>query len=311
MDQIGRIAAAPLLGVKAGGAATAAGRGAKKSGGWDPSGRWLSRAAAIFALLCVAGTARGADADLLHDPFHFSLGTFVVGTDTRVRVNGQATVGDEIDLEQVFGASDTNRFRLDGYWRFADRHKVRFLWFDWRFSAERAIEEEISFEGEAYPVGANVDCDSDFSVYELAYEYAFLRRQRYEITGSLGVHYTTFAVGLDAMVEVDDDPAARRTLSNEASVDAPLPVLGLRALWRVGHDFWLDASAQYFALSIDDYSGSLRDYRIALVWQPRTYLGVGVGYNSFTVDVRLDRPDYRGSLDWTYYGPQVFVSASF
>ena len=96
-----------------------------------------------------------------------------------------------------------------------------------------------------------------------------------------------------------------------ASVAAPLPVIGLRGIWDLSNDFWLDVTAQYFALSIDDIDGSLQDYRVLVTWQPRKWLGVGLGYNRFTLDVDVDKDDFNGSLDWTYSGPMIFYSASF
>lgn len=268
--------------------------------------------AAILAATATTAVAESRDADLLTDSFYVTLGTYIVGTNTTVRVDGEDSVGDRVDLDRTFGAgSDTNRFRIDGYWRFSDRHKLRFMWFDWNFRGTRTLEEDIVFDGETYPVGATAELSTRFSVYELAYEYAFLRRPDYELTGSFGIHYAELFTGLDAQVNLAGQPLAPLSLSNTARVDAPLPVLGARALWRIGGDWWLDASGQYFALSIDDYDGSLRDYRVAVVWQPTRYAGVGIGYNAFKVEVDLDTSDYRGSLDWAYYGPQIYFSASF
>jgi hypothetical protein len=85
----------------------------------------------------------------------------------------------------------------------------------------------------------------------------------------------------------------------------------VRGLWALPHDFWIEASAQYFALSIDEYDGSLQDYRAVVIWQPKKWLGVGVGFNQFQVDVDVDADRFKGSLDWTYSGPMIFYSASF
>jgi hypothetical protein len=82
-------------------------------------------------------------------------------------------------------------------------------------------------------------------------------------------------------------------------------------LWRLPYDLWIDASGQFFALSIDDYDGSLRDYKLVLTWQPKRWLGVGIGYDRFAVDVDVDKDRFRGSLDWTYSGPMLFYSAAF
>jgi len=90
-----------------------------------------------------------------------------------------------------------------------------------------------------------------------------------------------------------------------------LPVFGLRGLWQLPHNFYIDASAQYFALSIDEYDGSVTDYKVVVTWQPKPWLGIGLGYNQFGVDVDVDADNFNGSLDWTYRGPMLFYSAVF
>lgn len=120
-----------------------------------------------------------------------------------------------------------------------------------------------------------LEAEFQFGVVEAVYEYAFLRRDSYELGASIGLHYTT----LDS--------------SLKATVATP------------------DATAQYFALSIDQYDGSLQDYRVLVTWQPKTWLGVGLGYNQFSVDLDIDATSFNGSLDWTYRGPMIYYSVSF
>ena len=98
---------------------------------------------------------------------------------------------------------------------------------------------------------------------------------------------------------------------NESSVDLPLPVFGISGLWRLPQNFWIQASAQYFALSIDEYDGTVQDYRVLLNWQPSKWLGVGLGYDMFKIDVDVEKDKFNGSLDWKYDGPMLFYSISF
>lgn len=267
--------------------------------------------AASLAALLASPALHAAEPSLLTDSFYISLGTFTVGSDTEIELDGEAGTGSLVDLERTFGDDDATRFRLDAWWRFAERHKVRALWFDSSADASRNIDEEIIWGDETFPIAADVTLDRDFSIYELAYEYSFLRRPTWELTGSIGLHYTQFDVTLSAELAVDGAPGETRTAADSARLDAPLPVVGFRGLWNPGGNFWIDASAQYFALSIDEYDGSLTDFRLAAIWQPKTWLGLGVGYNSFAVDVDVERSSFTGSLDWGYSGPQFFLSGSF
>lgn len=279
------------------------------------SGRRLARHAGAWALLgalafCpMAATAEDAP-NLLENPFYLGLGGYIIDTDTEVRLDGDAGKGTVIDWEKNFGGGDVTRFRFDGQWRFADRHKVRSMWFSSSRDGSRTLEEEINWGDETFPVNARVDAEFSFDIYELAYEYAFLRRENYEVTGSFGLHYTEMDLTLSAKAE-SSGGTLQRDISENGNVGAPLPVIGLRGLWALPHDFWIDAQAQYFALQIDEYDGSITDLRLLVTWQPKTWLGIGIGYNQFTIDVDVEKNSFDGSLDWTYEGPMLFYSASF
>lgn len=271
-------------------------------------------AAACLSLIALAAPALAGAAEapnLLDDRFNVSLGTFAVRTDTTVRVDGSVTdLGTPIDWEETFGKGDANRFRVDAYWRFAERHKLRALVFDSRANRTVTLDREIEFDGEFFPVNARVDSEFGFSIYELAYEYAFLRRDRYELAASVGVHYTDLEASIAGTVRTPAGTASR-SASREASVGAPLPVAGLRGTWALPGNLWLGASAQFFKLSVGDYDGSLQDLRVALHWQPKRWLGIGVGYNRFRLDVDATAKDFTGTLDWVYEGPIVFYNVSF
>ena len=106
------------------------------------------------------------------------------------------------------------------------------------------------------------------------------------------MHYTDLSASLKAKAEASAGQL-EGDISNEASVAAPLPVIGLRGIWDLSHNFWLDATAQFFALSIDDIDGNLQDYRVLVTWQPKKWLGVGLGYNRFSMDVDVDKRRFR------------------
>jgi hypothetical protein len=255
-------------------------------------------------------TWAGESPDVLEDPWQLSLGSFIVDSDTDVRLDGDTQTGTNVDWENTFGGGEVTRFRIDGQWRFAERHKARFMWFNSSRSRSRTLSEEINWGDETFPVNAKVDGEFDFDVYELAYEYAFLRRDTYEVSGTIGLHYTELSLSLAAEAASSGGTLAA-DIKEEGSVGAPLPVIGLRGLWQLPHHFWIDLQAQFFAISIDEYDGNLQDYKIMATWQPKKWLGIGLGYNRFTVDVDVDADRFNGSLDWTYEGPMLSYSAVF
>lgn len=269
---------------------------------------WFMRPAAACALFLVPSLAAAEAGNPLSDRFSLSLGTFLLDTSTELRVDGTSGRGTEIDAEQDLGLHNTDSFRFDGYWRFKERHKLRVLFFNSTRSDSHIIDREITIRDTVYPVNAQIDTHFGTRVTELAYEYAFLRREKYEIAATAGLHNLRFRLGVSANQTASGGTAE---LSQDANADGPLPVIGLRGIWRFGKQWALDAQAQFFKIHIEPYDGRLEDYTASVVWMPFTHVGLGAGYNEFVtrVDVSADR--FNGRLRWRYGGARIFVTASF
>ncbi|HSN72947.1 MAG TPA: hypothetical protein VLT59_15630 [Steroidobacteraceae bacterium] len=252
------------------------------------------------------------DAPPLDDRFSVQLGGFLVSTDTTLRVDGSAgDEGTEFDWEGKTGTGDNDRFRVDALWRITPRHHLRAMYFDNNQRGERALEEEIEFQGEIYPVGARLEAEHQFEVLQLAYEYAFLRRENYEVAASIGIHNVDMSFRLAAELTVDGEPLAGGSLDESASTSGPLPVIGLRGIWRFADKWYLDAHGQFFALEIDEYDGELIDAQASIMWQTFRNVGFGIGYNYFDVRVDVDGNRFDGRLEWEYSGLMLFARASF
>ncbi|MGD9387990.1 MAG: hypothetical protein PVI87_07160 [Gammaproteobacteria bacterium] len=274
---------------------------------------WRTMAfAAGLALLLPGGVAFADDErNLLDDRFQFGLGTFINGSSLKIRLDGEAgLIGTPIDWERTFGDKDVSRFRFDGLWRVTDRHHLRLLYTDYSSTAERRIEDEIIWDGDVIPVGALARGTFGFEIIEVAYEYAFVKRPSLEVTGSVGVHVTELEATLLARLQIGDEQGAVE-LGGTADVDAPLPVFGARGLWRLGGDVYADILGQAFYLTSGDYEGRILNWRATLLWQWNPHMGVGLGYDWFRVDVDGDEDGFRGTLDWTYKGPQIFFNVTF
>jgi hypothetical protein len=56
-----------------------------------------------------------------------------------------------------------------------------------------------------------------------------VRAERFELTGTLGLHYTDLAIRLRTELEVADDPVGKRSLQGDADLKGPLPAFGVNA----------------------------------------------------------------------------------
>jgi hypothetical protein len=240
------------------------------------------------------------------------LGGFFLSTDVRVRLDGQGTVmvGDPIDFEDTFGLDGFERFRFDGQWRISDKHSIRGMYFTSERTGTRELTRDLSFGDETFPVGATTTARWELNVMQVSYDYAFKREDNYELAAGIGLHLLDANLGMEATV-AGAGGAFVRELSENGSTDAPLPVLGLRGVWRLPHNLYVTALAQYFYVDFGDYAGSLSDLKATIVWQATPHFGVGLGYNDFRFKFKLDGDDFSGRLRWNYGGAMAFASIMF
>jgi hypothetical protein len=259
----------------------------------------------LLLALALAGTGV-ARADALDDTFSLSLGTFALNTSTTVRLDGQKGPGTPVDLEHELGLSNGTSFRVDGYWRFATRHKIRIMYFQEGKSAERVINEEIVFGNVTYPVNTDISVHLTTHVGEVAYEYAFMRGDKYELAGSIGIHDLGFKTDLSAVGNT-----VNQELTNKATLNGPLPVIGLHYVYQFNEQLNADALFQFFALKFDQFDGNLQDYNLSLVYMPWKNFGIGAGWNEFVTNLDVSAGGFSGNLRWRYGGLRLFLRASF
>ena len=271
------------------------------------------RAATVFAVAITsagAAMAAGTGDGLLNDRFTVSLGTFLLDTKTTIRVNGSAgDSGNEVDFGRDLGLKDSDRFRVDATWRFAERHKLRLMYFDTTRSRTTTIDRDLEIGDTIFPVNGEVTAKSSAKIAELAYEYVAVQRDNWELSVTGGVHRVSFRF----RVEGDGTVAGQsgQFSTETATTKAPLPVFGLHAMRAIGNDWYLDGAAQFFALKVGKYDGSISDLRIGVTRMFGDHIGVGVGYDRFTTRLKVDSLAFDGKLRWRYSGAQAFLTASF
>jgi hypothetical protein len=265
----------------------------------------------LSAVTAAPALAQSNSQGLLTDSLVINAGVFVLGTDVKGRLNGNTTANSDVDFNGTFGKpSDVSRARLDALWRINPKHHLRFLYFNDETTRTRAIDRDVTWGDATYHLGASVESVTKFSVYELAYEYAFVREPTYEIAASGGVHYMDMSFQLSGAATVNGGTVAQFSRQS-SSLPAPLPVIGLRAGWAVSPQWYLGAQGQVFAIKVDGYDGNWTDVRLDATWMFSRHFGIGTGYNYFGARIDVDRTAFHGRLDLAYSGLQVFLTGSF
>lgn len=264
--------------------------------------RLAPSAALVLASIPAANPVLAQDADF--ERFSFSLGVFITDQqrDTRLDVP-DGPVGTPVDLGDDLGldVSDTV-FRVDGYYRFSEKHRIDFGAFDLSRSSRKQIEKDIVWNGTTYPLAADVQGDFDLNIAKLAYTWSFMRRDNGYAGLTAGLYVAEIGARLSAVGIADKDGG---------DVTAPLPVVGLRGEYDLGRKWTIRASGEFFALEYDNIDGSLVDIYAGIQYQLFEHMALGLGWNSVRIDVGVDDSDLNGKLDWGYDGGLLFFKFDF
>jgi len=264
----------------------------------------------FLLLLGCTAVANAGDRGPIDQDFQLSLGGFFMETDTRLRLDGETIqTGTEVEWESEFGLEDKDRFRIDGFWRFAEHHKLRMMYFENNRSGSETLTRDITYGDTTYTVGTTVEASLDSRIVELVYEYAFLKHENLELSGSFGVH--SIELGASLRGDVTGPGGGTTEEVREGTVTGPLPVIGFHALWNMGNNFYFDGLAQFFYIQFDNYDGRLYDYKLTATWYPARNVGVGLGYNAFVTRLKVEKNDFTGRLRVGYGGAMAFFTVGF
>jgi hypothetical protein len=252
----------------------------------------------------------------LTDSFSLSLGTFVVASNVKATLDGSAAGSTApVDFNHTFGSgSDHQRIRADALWRMTPTQHLRFVYFDNNVTRTRNLDQDFAWGNLTFQTNASASFESKLAVYELSYEYAFVRRPNFEFAAGAGIHMLDMSLKLSGNATVTDSNGTVTPASFESktsNLPAPLPVIGARASWAVTPTIFIEPEAQWFKFKYDAYDGSWWDLRVAAKWMFSRHFGVGLGYDYFRVNVDVSKANFNGNLNLGYSGLQVMLVGSY
>lgn len=269
---------------------------------------WAATAAAAALLAWLSPPALAADnivKEIEVDPFNVSLGAyFVTRTNGSIRLDrtaGVVTIGTSIDWERDLGGETSMTVpRIDGYYRFAPKHRVDFSWYKIDRNGSIASQRDIDFGDVFYPAGTSLDSRLDTETTKLAYTYSFYRTPEIETSVSAGLHVTHIEASLRG---------SGGALAESNSVTAPLPVFGFRLDYSFAPKWLVRTKYELFFLdSVDAYQGALSDFTISVEHHTFRHVGFGFGLNRSSLDLEVNDGDKRGAFSAVLNGLMLYAT---
>lgn len=260
----------------------------------------------VLGLLLLGGP--GQAQETIDTPFNdhvrLTAGLLSATADTELRLDADdGTPGTPVSAEDDLGLADRGEFAdVEAEVRIRERHFVRFNYFRLDRNATTTITREIQFGNDTFEPGDAVESSLDLREFTATYAYRFLRKPRFELYGSFGIHLTE----LLAAGRVQ----ARDLREDERDV-APLPALGLGAEVGFTNRIYMSVFVDYLQANVNDFEGEILDARITALYRFTRNLSAGLGY--FLLERTVDSFDLddSGHFKLTDSGGELFLRMSF
>jgi len=244
------------------------------------------------------------------DRFKINLGAYFPAISTDMQVN----VGDTpIDLEETLGLSENETvLRLDGYWRFAKKHRLGFGYYRLNRDSRNVLSTPIDIGGDTWYAGALVDTDLTLDFYSLNYMYSFYQGEKWEIGGTIGAYWvraeTKIALAAAIVPPLPDPPLVAGQLFESDTFEGPLPLIGLAFEYYITPKWMATFRGGYFQLTINDYKGSIGNLGASVEYQFTKTFGLGLGYDAFQLTLEAEDANSNdfASIEYKYHGVQLY-----
>ena len=236
-----------------------------------------------------------------------SLGVFPTNFSTSaILSNNDNTASGDVDMENDLGLDNRlQNVRLEGFWRFGERHRFDFGYTSWKRSAHKTIDIPIDWQDHHYNAGATLDVINNAQFIKTAYSYSFIRNDQTDFAGSFGFDTIWNKTSLEGQGSIEGtNDTVSGTYKTDTNFVAPAPLLGVN----VTHLFtptWMGrASAEFFTVELNNTRFNVSDLRASADYLFGSSWGVGLGYNTVRYKVKRSQFDAK----YNFGGPLFYVS---
>ena len=225
-----------------------------------------------------------------------------LSTDIR-RDTSSGARGSSVEFEDLLGASSSETvLQVEGIFRLAHFHRLKVGYFKIDRQLQAALQQDLTFGDEVFLTGTEVTSTFDTRRLGLLYGYSLMRDAQKELGVQGGLMFTR----IDLAIVADETGQAE-----DASIDAPLPTIGLYGSVALGEHMELGLDIGIFALDLDRYSGYSGNASLTLERRLNDTIALGIGYEYYVTRIEAKDEELRGLMRARNAGPRAYISWTF
>ncbi len=250
----------------------------------------------------------------LTDKLVFGAGIYIPKKTVDFQVNGSIETHYNTNTNQDFSESiglDDSQLTLNlmAFFRFSKHWKLAGQYFSVDNSKKAVLQEDIQWNDYTFKKGSSIHGGFNIDMYRIFVGRTISSGQIHELGAGIGVHLLDVSAFIKGTAYINDQ--AFKNHKESASVVAPLPNVGVWYYLAPFKNFIVMANIDWFALSINQYNGSLWNINGGINYQILNKLGVGLSYRFFDVGAGVNQSDWDGRFDMSFSGPLITLTTNF
>jgi len=170
------------------------------------------------------------------------------------------------------------------------RRYIDFGYVDIDRSGSKVISEDLDWGDYTFLANGQVDARFRTQFIYAAFRYDFLHEEKVRISGSAGLTFLRIMTSVAGLASYPDpnDPNVTITsdVNKEASVGAPVPMVGLNLDWALTRRLTVRTYNRFFKLNMSGFDGGLYEAGIRLNWYFAKHFGMGLGYDRTALRIK-------------------------
>lgn len=216
-----------------------------------------------------------------------------------------------IDVRKDLGMKDSIvAFRGDFHYRFSKHHGIGIGYYKLELDGVVRLSRTVELGQAEFDIGIDVLSKYEEEITKLAYNWIFHDEGRVLLSLTPGLHFSrarlslqALGTGIGAGLGVDE--------REDASITAPLPMLGGRLVYRLSDRWQIVGVSDIFFLDHGSQEGQLTDTHLFVEFRANDYFSFGGGLNRFSLDLQLVDDDIAWDWSSVYTGAYLYMGVHF
>ena len=196
-------------------------------------------------------------------------------------------------------------------WKFGSEGKWS-LWgqyFKNKADGDAVLKEDTGWGDVIFREGTFVGAGVSVEVIRLLFGRSFIKNDQNDFGAGIGIHNLDLGAYIEGEILINDGGTGFHR--GDTSKSQPLPNVGAWYLYSPAKKWTLHARVDWINANIGDYDGTLWNSNVGVNYQMFRHVGLGLSYQYFNIDLKVDNSGWRGGADTTYSGPVIALTGNW